>query len=182
VGVHKTGDFGILCNAGTVRTLYPDGNAYRRFIAMPSRKLLLGLFVASQLSACATTSVPSEVAESVIDTLMADTRPDPPWRLGMSWQDGGLGGAALRLSALEHVVTRHAPHPRYRPAALSETFNRGVAVFPVAEGYGAEETERAWRKFCRHGLDMSARERDIVTVTDMPSWLRGQCYTASVYK
>lgn len=149
---------------------------------MPSRKLLLGLFVASQLSACATTSVPSEVAESVIDTLMADTRPDPPWRLGMSWQDGGLGGAALRLSALEHVVTQKEPPPLYHPEALSDTADRGVAVFPLSDGYGADEIERAWRKACRHGLDMTARERDIVAATDMPSWLRGQCYTASVYK
>jgi len=149
---------------------------------MLSRKLILCLLVSSNLTACAVRTVPPEVAESVIDAVMADATRDPPWRLGMSWQDGGLGGAALRLSAIEHVVTRHAPYPIYRPAALSETFDSSVAVFPVAEGYGAEETERAWRKFCRHGLDMTARERDIVAATDMPSWLRGQCYTASVYK
>ncbi|WP_026608626.1 hypothetical protein [Methylocaldum szegediense] len=148
---------------------------------MLSRNLILGLFVSSHLAACATKTVPPDVAESVIDTLMADTRPSRPWRLGMSWQNGGLGGAALRISAMEHVVTRKEP-PLYRPEALAETTDRDAAVFPLSDGYGADEIERAWRKACRHGLDMTARERDIVAATDMPSRLRGQCYTASVYK
>ncbi|MBP1151320.1 MULTISPECIES: hypothetical protein [unclassified Methylocaldum] len=149
---------------------------------MLSRKLILCLLVSSNLTACAVRTVPPEVAESVIDAVMADATRDPPWRLGTSWRDGGLGGAALRASALEHVVTQKEPPPLYHPEALSDTADRGVAVFPLSDGYGADEIERAWRKACRHGLDMTARERDIVAATDMPSWLRGQCYTASVYK
>src|SRR5690606_1203035 len=102
------------------------------------RKRLFALFLASQLAACATTSVPPDVAESVIDSLMADTKPEPPWRLGMSRQDGGIGGAALRLSALEHVVTQKAQEDPmlYRAEALSETDSQSVTVFPLSEGYG----------------------------------------------
>lgn len=145
---------------------------------MASTKLIVCLLVSAFLAACATTTVPPEMAESVIDSVMTDPSRNP-WRLGASWRDGGLGGAALRASAIEHVITQRELQRPSRPVSLAAN---KVEVFPLSEGFGAEETERAWRKFCRHGLDMTARDHEIVSGTDMPPWLSGQCYTESVYK
>ncbi len=32
------------------------------------------------------------------------TKPEQPWSLDNAWRIGGLGGSALRIAAMEHVV------------------------------------------------------------------------------
>ncbi len=132
------------------------------------------LAVALLLPGCATPRPTPEASQTVIQSLL----PHKPWRLGVSWLSGGLGGAALRSSGFEHVVRKKMPEPPLRVASL-----RPIEITSLTSpGYSDEEIERAWRKFCRNRLGMTERDHRIIRDTPVPGWLIGNCHTANLMK
>lgn len=135
------------------------------------------LVIVSFLPGCATPRPAPEASQTVIQSLMPH-KPDQPWRLGVSWLSGGLGGAALRSSGFEHVVRKKIPQRPLQVASLQP-----VEITPLTmSGYTDEEVERAWRKFCRNRLGMTKRDHRIIRDTPIPGWLIGNCHTANLMK
>jgi hypothetical protein len=142
---------------------------------IPSRLLLPSLAVAALLPGCATPRIPSDVSQAVIDSLIR-SHSEPPWRLGVAWLSGGMGGAAVRSAGIEHVV-----HKKSLPVSVAATEAAPLLASP-SSSYSDDEVERAWRKFCRNRLDMTERDRQIIQDTPVPGWAFGNCHTANLLK
>jgi len=144
---------------------------------IPFRLLLPALAFAALLPGCATPRIPAEASRSVIQSLIQPV-PESPWRLGVAWLPGGMGGAAIRSAGIEHVVHRK---PLQVPLASAETPTLPLPPFP-SPSYSDDEVERAWRKFCRNRLGMTERDRQIIQDTPVPLWAFGNCHTATLLK
>lgn len=141
----------------------------------PFRLLLPSLAVAALLPGCATPRIPTETSQAIIQSLI-QPHPEPPWRLGVAWLPGEMGGAAIRSVGVEHVVHR-------KPLQLSAPFIEARAIPPIsAPSHSDDEIERAWRKFCRNRLGMTERDRQIIRDTPVPLWAFGNCHTANLLK
>lgn len=135
------------------------------------------LAIASLLPGCATQRPTPEASQTVIQSLIP-RKPDQPWRLGVAWLSGDLGGAALRSSGFEHVVRKKMAQPSLQVASLQT-----VEITPLtSSGYSDKEIERAWRKFCRNQMGMNERDHRIIRDTSVPGWLIGNCHTANLMK
>ena len=145
---------------------------------MKSRSLTLCVLAAAVLlSGCAHLRPSSEASRQVIETLTAENQPKSPWQLGLAWIPGDHGGAALRPAGIVHVMRQKDPIPFHVVLGQSRDITPGTR--PTSQD---GETDRAWRKFCRHQLDMTERERQIIRDTPIPDWLFGQCYSGSLLK
>ena len=119
------------------------------------------------------------VSEAVIDSLHTDSQPEQPWRLDNAWQAGGLGGAVLRASSIEHVV-RQNDEPWQEVIATNE--NLSVPYIEKTEG-DPLAIERAWRKYCHHQLDMTPEEHEIIEHSNIPrAMLKLGCNPRSLRK
>lgn len=87
---------------------------------------------------------------------------------------------ARRSAGIEHVL--RTKNPVQLVAMLSQSSEVTPAAPASSASAGNEETDRAWRKFCRHQLDMTERDRQLVRDTPVPDWLIGQCYSANLLK
>jgi len=145
---------------------------------MTSHSLALGVLAAAVLlSGCAQLRPSSETSRRVIESLTAENHPTSPWRLGLAWIPGDHGGAALRTAGIEHVVRKKNLIP------FHVVRGQNPDMTPVDRlASQDDDTDRAWRKFCRHQLDMTERERQIIRDTPIPDWLVGQCYSGSLLK
>jgi len=145
---------------------------------MTSRSLAFCVLATAVLvHGCANVRPSSETSRQVIDSLTAEDQPKSPWRLGLAWIPGDHGGAALRPAGIEHVVRQKDPIPFH--VVLSQSRDLTPGIRPASQD---DDTDRAWRKFCRHQLDMTERERQIIRDTPIPDWLVGQCYSGSLLK
>ncbi|MBS1211671.1 MAG: hypothetical protein H6R26_287 [Proteobacteria bacterium] len=144
---------------------------------MKSSLSLCILTAAVLLPGCAQFHPSSETSRQIIDSLTHSDRHPSSWRLGLAWIPGEHGGAALRSASIEHVVRKKHLLPFI--AAHAQPAEIASVALPIA---GDEATERAWRKFCRHQLDMTEWDRQIVRDTPIPDWLIGQCYSGSLLK
>lgn len=139
------------------------------------RLLLPTLAVATLLPGCATHRIPSEISQAVIQSLIRP-QSEPPWRLGMAWLPGGIGGAAIRSTGVEHVVHR-------KPLQVSDTSAETPTLSRLPPPPNSDdEVERPWRKFCRNRLGMTERDRQIIRDTAVPLWAFGNCHTANLLK
>ncbi len=122
-----------------------------------------------------TLAVRSSIGESVIESILSISFPETPWRLDNAWQGGELGGAVFRATSIEHVVRQNAK-PLFQSVKTNETV--GIEQLALVETNTAgkfdvdvtdpELTERAWRKYCHHQLDMTADEHTLVAHTQIP--------------
>lgn len=133
----------------------------------------------SLLSGCAFHRPTQETSAEVIRSF-AHGPTDKPWTLGVSWLSGGIGGAAIRSAGFEHVIRRNLPVRQVHVASLSP-----VEITPLEDhpsGYAEDDVERAWRKFCRHQIDMTDGDQEIVRKTTIPVQLITNCQSGSVWK
>lgn len=145
---------------------------------MTSRSLALGLLAGTiLLPGCTHLRPSSEISRQVIESLTLKNQPTSPWRLGLAWIPGDHGGAALRPASVEHVVRQKDPIHFHVVLGQSQDLTPGIRPNSLDD-----ETDRAWRKFCRHQLNMTESERQIVRDTPIPDWLLGQCYSGSLLK
>lgn len=103
------------------------------------------------------------INQSIIESVIVETK--HPWRLDSAWQLGGLGGAVWRPSAIEHVVRQTEP-----------------TKLAMDSDNEPSKIERAWRKYCRHQLDMSSSERALIDSTEIPEQMRHGCDPRSLFK
>lgn len=138
------------------------------------------------IAGCAQAPVDQLTSAQVIAS-MAQARPQPHWRLSMDGFASETGGAALRQPSIEHVVTRKPP------AQTSEAKNNnGFVTRPLSEAEpsdtqpscqtDSDDIERAWRKYCRHKLDMTDCDCEIIRTTPMPERLKASCNPKSLKK
>ena len=133
------------------------------------------------------------INQSIIESVIVET--EHPWRLESAWQLGGLGGAVWRPSAIEHVVRQSEPNWRSvtdafdpvtqeTPNKISNGSDVNVALSRLAMDADNEPSkiERAWRKYCRHQLDMSASERALIDSAEIPEQMRHGCDPRSLFK
>jgi hypothetical protein len=139
------------------------------------RLLLPSLAVAALLPGCATPRIPAETSQAVIQSLI-QSAPEPPWRLGVAWLPGGMGGAAIRSPGVEHLV-----HKKSIQVSVATAEASAMSASP-SSSYSDDEIERAWRKFCRNRLGMTDRDRQIIRDTPVPVWAFGNCHTANLLK
>ncbi|MDX8126754.1 hypothetical protein QLH52_05635 [Methylomonas sp. OY6] len=138
------------------------------------------------MAGCAQAPIDPATSQQVI-TSITDVEPHRDWQLGMDAFASETGGAAVRQSSVEHVVTRK-PHA----AAGTLADASGFVTLPLAEADAAlaqpgfqpsgDEIERAWRKYCRHKLDMTDRDQEIIRTTTMPARLKASCNPKSLKK
>jgi hypothetical protein len=141
-------------------------------------------------TACANLEPPTTtVSQSVIESLLPPSHPEQPWRLDSAWQQGGLGGAALRVASVEHVV-------RQADQKLMPAINSDASAETDAHANNAPDSiqitkidadplrvERAWRKYCHHQLDMIPEERALIAHTAIPhAVLKHGCNPRSLKK
>jgi hypothetical protein len=155
--------------------------------AMQSKSLPSFLLINSLLSTgCAHTAPSAEVSETVIASLLSQASLEQPWRLDYAWQGGELGGAALRAASIEHVV-RQVDNPIPVSSSGSDLSsikpgNDNKAVTP-SNPSDKEAVERAWRKYCHHQLDMTAKDHALIERTPAPKTLLKQgCNPKSLLK
>jgi hypothetical protein len=133
------------------------------------------------------------INQSIIESVTVKT--EQPWRLDSAWQLGGLGGAVWHPSAIEHVVRQSEPKWRSvtdadypvtqgRPDKTSNGSDANIEPSRLAMGSDNEHSkiERAWRKYCRHQLDMSSSERALIDSTEIPEQMRHRCDPRSLFK
>ncbi len=112
----------------------------------------------------------ADVSETVIESIVS-IQSEQPWRLDNAWQTGGLGGSALRIAAMEHVV-RQVDQPLGIYAASADTAGRvlNVSTPRVPDPHDSDPgvIERAWRKYCHHQLDMTLDEQALVKTMPIP--------------
>jgi len=133
----------------------------------------------SLLSGCAFHRPTQETSAEVIRSF-AHGPTDKPWTLGVSWLSGGIGGAAIRSAGFEHVIRRNLPVRPVHVASLSPV--EITTLEDQASGYAEDDIQRAWRKFCKHQLEMTDRDRQIVRETSIPETLVSNCQSSSVWK
>jgi len=144
---------------------------------MKSSFSLCVLAAAVLLPGCAQFHPSPETSRHVIASLTASDRQPTPWRLGLTWLPGEQGGAALRSAGVEHVVRQKNLIPFH--STVSQSPDVTPIIVPLKSD---DEIDRAWRKFCRHQLDMTERDRQIIRDTPIPDWLIGQCHSVSLLK
>jgi hypothetical protein len=154
---------------------------------MKSKSLPSFLLINSLLSTgCAHHAPLAEVSEAVIASLLSNASVELPWRLDYAWQGGELGGAALRAASIEHVV-RQVDNPIPASSSGSDLSsikpgNDNKAVTPSSPSNN-EAVERAWRKYCHHQLDMTAKDHDLIEHTPAPKTILKQgCNPKSLLK
>jgi len=154
---------------------------------MKSKSLPSFILINSLLSTgCAHHAPIAEVSEAVIASLLSNASVELPWRLDHAWQGGELGGAALRAASIEHVV-RQVDNPI--PVSSSDSDLSSIkqgsdnkAVTP-SNPSDKEAVERAWRKYCHHQLDMTAKDHDLIEHTPAPKTILKQgCNPKSLLK
>ncbi|OAI16268.1 hypothetical protein A1507_11975 [Methylomonas koyamae] len=140
------------------------------------------------MAGCAQAPIDPATSQQVI-TSITDAGPRRDWQLGMDAFASETGGAAVRHSSVEHVVTRKS---RAAPGTVADA--NGFVTLPLTEadttsasarpGFqpSADEVEKAWRKFCRHKLDMTDRDHEIIRTTTMPARLKASCNPKSLKK
>ena len=145
-------------------------------VLMPVYCLLPILFT----SACTSTLQPSKtVSETVIESIFPTATQEQPWRLDSAWREGGLGGAVLRASAIEHVVRQ--VNENFVSVAIGTDAEATVGTIDQANATTSPDSaliaridddplllERAWRKYCHHQLDMTPEEHTLVAHTQIP--------------
>jgi len=154
---------------------------------MKSKSLPSFLLINSLLSTgCAHHAPSAEVSEAVIASLISYTSVSLPWRLDHAWQGGKLGGAALRAASIEHVVRQVD-----NPTPVSPTGSDLSSIKPVVDNKAVttsnpsnnEAVERAWRKYCHHQLDMTAKDHALIDRTPVPKTILKQgCNPKSLLK
>jgi len=154
---------------------------------MKAKSLPCFLLINSLLSTgCAHTAPSAEVSETVIASLPPDASVELPWRLDHAWQGGKLGGAALRAASIEHVV-RQVDNPIPISSSGSGLSSNKPGIDNKAITFSSqsdkEAVERAWRKYCHHQLDMTAKDRDLIERTPVPKTILKQgCNPKSLLK
>ena len=132
------------------------------------------------IQGCSHLQATQDVDVEVFQSLLPNMIQPSPWQLDTALQGGGLGGAVIRASAIEHVLRQNAtPDKLHRVAASNNP--------KIAEKSSAnpddKAVKRAWRKFCHHQLDMTAADHTLVQHTSMPAELRKHaCYPNSLLK
>jgi hypothetical protein len=154
---------------------------------MKSKSLPSFLLINSLLSTgCAHHAPTAEVSEAMIASLLPDASVELPWRLDHAWQGGGLGGAALRAASIEHVVRQVD-----NPIPVSSSGSDLSSIKPVFDNKAVtlsnpsdnEAIERAWRKYCHHQLDMTAKDHALIDLTPVPKTILKQgCNPKSLLK
>jgi hypothetical protein len=156
--------------------------ATMKSIALPSFLLINSLLS----TGCAHHAPSAEVSEAVIASLLPNDPSELPWRLDHAWQGGKLGGAALRAASIEHVVRQVD-----NPIPDSSSGSGLSSIKPVFDNKSVtssnssdnEAIERAWRKYCHHQLDMTAKDHDLIEHTPAPKTLLKQgCNPKSLLK
>jgi len=154
---------------------------------MKSKSLPSFLLINSLLSTgCAHHAPSAEVSEAVIASLLPKASVELPWRLDHAWQGGELGGAALRAASIEHVVRQvDNPIPVSSSGSDLSSSKPGIdnnAVTPLSPSNN-EAVERAWRKYCHHQLDMTAKDHTLIERTPAPKTILKQgCNPKSLLK
>ncbi len=133
------------------------------------------------------------INQSIIESMTEEA--EHPWRLDTAWQPGGLGGAVWRTSAIEHVVRQtetnwrsvtDAAYPitQETPGKISNGSDVSVEPTRLAMDSDNESSkiERAWRKYCRHQLDLTSAERALIDSTEIPEQMRHRCDSRSLFK
>lgn len=127
-------------------------------------------------SACTNMIQPSPaLSETVIESILPTATQELPWRLDSALQDGGLGGAVLRVSAIEHVVRQN---DQKFVSVMFSTETTADAITHESNGLDTIKisqfdddpllVERAWRKYCHHQLDMTPEEHTLIAHTQIP--------------
>jgi len=140
---------------------------------------------------CSSNRPSATVSEAVIQSVLPDPQATSPWRLDSAWQGGGLGGTVLREASIEHVIRQV---DNKLPASIS-TSASGLDVRshrraaptpkpPSHSNWGNDEaTERAWRKYCHHQLDMTADDYAVMRRSSVPRTVRQHgCHPQSLLK
>ncbi|OQW67938.1 MAG: hypothetical protein BVN35_20070 [Proteobacteria bacterium ST_bin11] len=113
----------------------------------------------------------ASVSESVIESVLPINQPEQPWRLDNAWQQGGLGGSALRVASVEHVVRQVDQPFRFQVATANtadELMNTSFPQIPDDQDDDSLAIERAWRKYCHHQLDMTPEEQALIKHIPIP--------------
>jgi hypothetical protein len=144
------------------------------------------LFNAVFSTGCAHMAPSAEVSETVIASLLPHASVEPPWRLDHAWQGGELGGAALRAASIEHVV-RQVDNliPVSSSGSNLSSIKPGIdnKAVTLSNPNDKEAVERAWRKYCHHQLDMTAKDHDLIEHTPAPKTILKQgCNPKSLLK
>ena len=115
--------------------------------------------------------VTATVSETVIESLLPSSQPEQLWRLDSAWQEGGLGGAALRTASVEHVV-RQVEQKMWMASVSTDksaSANSNVDIIQISQiDDDPLLVERAWRKYCHHQLDMTPEEHTLIAHTQIP--------------
>jgi hypothetical protein len=117
------------------------------------------LALAGLLPGCATQHPTPETAQAVIRSLekpafAKSPSCNKPWRLGVSWLPGGLGGAAILSPGYGHVVRKNAPSPvQNEPSPNGEVSDLPPRDYPSphgADGENRREGKSHCPRPCRH--------------------------------
>jgi hypothetical protein len=154
---------------------------------MKSKSLPCFLLIDAVLvTGCAHHAPSAEMSEAVIASLLPHASVELPWRLDQAWQGGEIGGAALRAASIEHVV-RQVDNPIPVSSSGSDLSsikpgNDNKAVTSSSQS-DKEAFERAWRKYCHHQLDMTAKDHALIERTPVPKTILKQgCNPKSLLK
>ena len=126
---------------------------------MKTQSLALTLTVlASVLNGCTLQQPTPETAQAVIQSLeisvlakkpTADNIANKPWRLGVLWLPGGMGGSAILSPGYEHVVTRNAKSPVQNEPASDAEEGLPSLDYPSPYAPDAEGVKVGKPRFCR---------------------------------
>lgn len=100
------------------------------------------------IQGCSHLQASHDVDADIFQSLLPNPIQPSPWQLDTALQGGGLGGAAIRASALEHVVCQKAPEDNLHRVAASSKNPKIVEKSTSIPD--AIAVKRAWRKFCHH--------------------------------
>jgi hypothetical protein len=154
---------------------------------MKSKSLPCFLLINSMLSTgCAHHAPSAEVSAAVIVSLLPHASVELPWRLDHAWQGGEIGGAALRAASIEHVVRQV---DNLTPVSSSGSDLSSIKpgndkkADTLSNPSDKEAVERAWRKYCHHQLDMTAKDHALIKRTPVPKTILKQgCNPKSLLK
>jgi hypothetical protein len=127
---------------------------------MKTQSLALTLTaLAVVMNGCAMQQPSPETAQVVIQSLKTsqlaekpttDNPANKPWRLGVLWLPGGMGGSAILSPGYEHVVRRNAIFPvQNEPASDAEVAVMPSQDYPSPYAPDAESVKVGKPRFCR---------------------------------
>jgi len=127
---------------------------------MKTQSLALTLTaLATVLNGCAIQQPTPETAQAVILSLESsilakkpatDNPANKPWRLGVLWLPGGMGGSAILSPGYEHVVRRNAISPvQNEPASDAEVAVMPSQDYPSPYAPDAESVKVDKTRICR---------------------------------